>query len=327
MAVYTQLNQEDIRFLLSKYELGELQKFHGIEGGVENTNYFLDITTSQSTRRYVLTLFEYQPQHTLHFFVDYIDELKIAKLPVPNAIRDKSGKALQTVKHKPALIVPCLPGHHIEHTTSQHCQQVGELLGTIHKAGLSSKLRQSNHRGLDWLDAQQQRLNPLLSGNDACYMREQWLDISQAIGKLPELPKGLIHGDLFHDNILFKDNQLSGVIDFYQSCYDYLLYDLAVTVNDWCLADNLELDIKRTAVLTKAYASIRPFTKEEKQAWPLMLRLAAFRFWISRIITFVHPEKAVDLPHQASLSRNFLDPDKFKIMLKKRTLSPAEIPT
>ncbi|MGB1272530.1 MAG: homoserine kinase, partial [Endozoicomonas sp.] len=287
------------------------------------TNYFLDVVKEGIRTRYVLTLFEYLPAETLPFFIAYTDELKADGLPVPNPVRDIRGRALHTLKNKPALIVQCFRGKHPDPTalTKDHCTQVGTILARIHTVSEKSRLHQKNQRGLPWLDEQQKRLQPLLSQEDAKYMKAQWLDISQSLRPFTRLPEGLIHGDLFHDNVLLDQGKISAVIDFYQACHDWLIYDLAVTVNDWCLTDSLQLDPGRFNALVNAYSQVRPFTEEEKAAWPLILRLAAFRFWISRIITFVHPEKPTDDEHQESLVRAFLDPDEFRDMLKLRTES------
>ncbi|MBO9480418.1 MULTISPECIES: homoserine kinase [Gammaproteobacteria] len=328
MSVYTHLTQQDIEQLLIRYDLGNLTSFQGIESGVENTNYFLDIDNKGSHQRYVLTLFEYLPADTLPFFIQYTDELKAFGLPVPNPIRDMSGAALQSVKGKPALIVQCFAGQHpdAENLSLDQCQQIGAMLAKIHKAGQGSSLYQENQRGLAWLDAQQKRLIPLLGQDDAHFMAEQWQNISDALQAFDNLPTGLIHGDLFHNNVLFDQGRISAVIDFYQACNDWLIYDLAVTVNDWCLTDTLELDSQRLKALTESYAQVRPFTENEQKAWPIMLRLAAFRFWISRLITFVHPETQADNEQEENLLRHFLDPNKFRDMLRKRTkLALAEL--
>ena len=319
MAVYTPLGKQDICSLLSRYNLGKLASHTGVAGGVENTNYFLDIRTGQSVQRYVLTLFEYQEANTLPFFLDVTNVLQQNGLPVPAAIKDKQGEALQTIKGKPAVIVPCLPGQHPEQINTRHCQQIGTTLAKIHQTKLPAPLKQPNHRGIDWLSAQQQRLCSLIPEHDASYMAKQWRSITSELETFEPLPKGLIHGDLFTDNVLFGNEHLTGVIDFYQSCYDWLLYDIAVTVNDWCINESLELDHEKTSQLLKHYAAIRPFTPQEKHAWPLMLRLAAFRFWLSRIITFVHPEQAINSIQQEALNRSFLNPDKFKNMLEIRS--------
>ena len=325
MSVYTHLTHDEIKLLLNEYDIGDLLSFKGIEGGVENTNYFLDVSKDGVQQRYVLTLFEYLPEHALPFFIDYTDELKASKLPVPNPIRDKNGKALKSVKGKPTLIVQCFPGKHPDHENLSliQCQKIGEMLGRIHLVGMKSSLHQENQRGLPWLDAQKKRLASLISASDAQLMNEQWNDISNTLKSFNNLPTGLIHGDLFHDNVLFAEGHISAVIDFYQACSDWLIYDMAVTVNDWCLKDGIELDTQKLDAFISAYVQVRPLTEEEKSVWPVMLRLAAFRFWISRIITFVHPEIESDDAHQKNLIRQFLDPDEFKNMLVLRTNKPA----
>lgn len=321
MSVYTHLSAQDISGLIARYDIGELVSFKGIEGGVENTNYFIDLSRSGVQKRYVLTLFEYLPEKALPFFIGFTDELNEGGVPVPNPVRDLGGGAIHHVKGKPALIVPCFIGEHLPELNQEHCRQIGKTLARIHLIGQNSSLHQENQRGISWLNKQQQRLQSLLTTGDANYMTEQWQSISHGLEKAVNLPKGLIHGDLFHDNVLFIENQITGVIDFYNACHDWLLYDLAVTANDWCLNEDLTLNPVKCQSLTSAYASVRPFTEEEKQLWPLMLRLAAFRFWISRIITFIHPEGEVDQAHEQSLTGNFKDPDEFRDILFDRTNS------
>ena len=321
MSVYTHLSAQDISELLAQYDIGELASFKGIEGGIENTNYFIDVSRNGIQKCYVLTLFEYLPKQTLPFFIGFTDELNEGGVPVPNPVRDFKGGAIHHVKGKPALIVPCFKGEHLQKLNPDHCHQIGKTLARIHLIGQNSSLRQENQRGISWLNKQHQRLQPLLAAEDACYMAQQWQSINQGLEQAANLPKGLIHGDLFHDNVLFAEDQITGVIDFYNACHDWLLYDLAVTANDWCLNKDLTLDPVRCQVLTTAYSSVRPLTEEEKQFWPLMLRLAAFRFWISRIITFLHPEEEVDLAHEQSLTGNFKDPDEFRDILFNRTNS------
>ena len=324
MAVYTHLSTQDICELLAQYDIGELVSYEGIEGGVENTNYFLDISKNDIQKRYVLTLFEFLPEKTLPFFIAFTDELNTGGVSVPNPIRDINGGALHHLKGKPALIAPCFEGRHPTELTTELCRQVGKNLARIHLIGQQSSLYQENQRGVSWLSEQQQRLQPLLKPEDAKDMAEQWQSITQGLEQATNLPRGLIHGDLFHDNVLFENNHITGVIDFYNACHDWLLYDLAVTTNDWCLNTDLTLDPSRCEALFSAYAAVRPFTDEEKQLWPLMLRLAAFRFWVSRIITFLHPEEEVDQAHEQSLTGNFKDPNEYRDILFNRTNS--EIP-
>ncbi|OED41497.1 homoserine kinase [Endozoicomonas sp. (ex Bugula neritina AB1)] len=318
MSVYTHLHEQDINQLLEQYDIGELVSFTGIDGGVENTNYFIDVINEGINTRYVLTLFEYLPVQALPFFIHLTDELTVGGIPAPASIRDRTGQALHSLKGKPAIIAPCLPGQHIKHLSDTHCQQMGTMLAQIHNIGKSSKLQQENQRGVQWLAQQQQRLQPLLDKKDSELMDSQWQSIIKSLAKFNNLPEGLIHGDLFHDNVLFDDNRITGVIDFYNACHDWLIYDVAVTVNDWCLNKDLTLNPLLCRAFLDAYSLVRPFTPEEKQAWPVMLRLASFRFWVSRIITFIHPEEAVDRAHESSLKRNFKDPDEFRDILINR---------
>lgn len=321
MSVYTHLSAQDIRDLLAQYDIGELVSFKGIEGGVENTNYFVNVSREGIQKRYVLTLFEYLPEKTLPFFIGFTDELSSGGVSVPNPVRDRNNGALHHVKGRPALIVPCFEGEHLQTLAPDHCSQIGKTLARIHLIGQKSSLRQENQRGISWLNKQHQRLQPLLPPEDASFMTEQWQSITEELEQAANLPKGLIHGDLFHDNVLFAGDQITGVIDFYNACHDWMLYDLAVTANDWCLNTNLTLDPVRCQALISGYASIRSFTEEEKQLWPLMLRLAAFRFWVSRIITFIHPEEAVDQAHEQSLTGHYKDPNEFRDILFDRTNS------
>ena len=325
MSVYTHLTERDIASLLSHYNLGTLSHFSGIEGGVENTNYFIDVRKNTVETRYVLTLFEYLPAETLPFFIDVMTELAESEIPVPSPIRDKQGTSLHTLNNKPCLISPCFKGQHLTTLTEDACWQVGTQLARIHKAGLQSELRQDNQRGIHWLESQVQRLEPLVSPEDARLMQEQWKQITRELSESSNLPVGLIHGDLFHDNVLFEDGQVTGIIDFYNACQDILLYDLAVTVNDWCINPDYSLHLERLTAMTQAYHAVRPFSDDEKQAWPLMLRLAAFRFWISRLITFIHPEHDMDEERRKNQVLNFKDPHAFKSLLLLRSQDSAPL--
>ncbi|MET4692345.1 homoserine kinase [Endozoicomonas lisbonensis] len=324
MSVYTHLSASDIESLLSHYDLGALYDFTGIESGVENTNYFIDLKSGSTQQRYVLTLFEYLPEETLPFFINFTTELSEGGIRVPAPIRDRQGQALHTLKGKPCLISPCFSGRHLTTISAEHCSQVGTQLAKLHRIGQKSSLQQENQRGIPWLKLQVNRLSSLVPSEEAGQMLTLWQDITSELSTyerstFSQLPAGLIHGDLFHDNVLFDQGKITGIIDFYNACHDCLLYDLAVTVNDWCINPDLSLNDNRLTAITHAYSQVRSFTPQEREAWPLMLRLAAFRFWISRIITFVHPEQEVDKEHKENQVLNFKDPDEFKKMVFLRS--------
>ncbi len=322
MSVYTHLEQQDIEAFLAGYDQGQLVDFRGIEAGVENSNYFANtqVAGEPDVRQFVLTLFEYQPREQLPFFIDFMTLLAENGLPVPAPVRNRQGEALLTLKGKPCLLQPRMPGEHLEkhEISAPKCFTIGRYLASIHRIGQSASISQENLRGIHWIQAQVDRLTPLLSETERGFLSEQWQDISKELKQFSNLPEGLIHADLFFDNVLFDNSEVSGIIDFFQSCHDWLIYDVSVAVNDWCLNDDLTLDAEKTEAFLNGYQSVRLFTPEEKQAWPVIQRLSCLRFWLSRLVTFVHPEDHHDSYQNDEAVRNFLDPEKFRAMLALR---------
>ncbi|WP_163830838.1 homoserine kinase [Spartinivicinus ruber] len=314
MSVYTHLTFDEIVQLLTKYDIGTLKHFEGIAAGVENTNYFIDVVAANGQpTRYVLTLFEFLPVEIIPFFTAITDHLANHHLPVPLAIKDQQGKSLHRIKNKPCLIQRCLAGKQVELPSVSHCAAVGEMLGKMHKAGLQTNISQANQRGLDWVREQAHRLQSLVTTENAGLLKQQADYFTAFFQQHSHLPQGIIHGDLFHDNVLFTGNSISGVIDFYNACTDYLLYDLAVTANDWCRLPDQTLDIEKVKALVNGYNQIRPFSDSDKSAWPVMLQFAAYRFWVSRIITFEHPEE--HLPQNEDAVVKPKDPNEFKQLM------------
>ncbi len=330
MSVYTLLQEEDFKAFLALYDEGELVCWKGIEAGVENTNYFVSTRhPEKGEQHFVLTIFEYVPAEQLPFFIQFMALLAHSGLPVPTPIHGLDNKPLRQLKNKPCMLQTRLAGHHAETDTLSldQCHMIGESLARIHHIGQQADFTQSNFRGMGWIEQQINRLASLLPEDEAQLQKQQWQAISATLAGMPNLPRGLIHADLFVDNVLFHNGQISGIIDFFQSCEEWLLYDVAVTVNDWCLHhDSLELNPARTSALLNAYNAIRPFTDDERKAWPVMQRLACLRFWISRIVTYTHPEHEPDNgsdENSENVVRHFKDPAKFKKMLTLRTLTDA----
>ncbi|MCL6268474.1 homoserine kinase [Sansalvadorimonas sp. 2012CJ34-2] len=323
MSVYTQLSEQDFRSFLALYDEGNLVSWKGIEAGVENTNYFVHtLHPEKGEQNFVLTIFEYQPKELLPFFINFMEILADSGLPVPSPIHGLDDKPLRIFKNKPCLLQARLSGHHIDKPdlTAAHCAEIGKNLARAHAVGLKASFSQDNMRGIQWIDQQVTRMTDLLSEEDSLLQTQQWKEIKNGLAKYPDLPKGLIHADLFVDNVLFEDDKVTGMIDFFQSCRDCLLYDVAVTVNDWCLtSDSLELDPDKTKALLEAYNQVRPFTDEERRAWHLMHRLSCLRFWISRLVTFVYPEEGSEHLNDQGAIRKFKDPDEFRDMLELRT--------
>jgi homoserine kinase type II len=197
-----------------------------------------------------------------------------------------------------------------------HCARVGATLASIHLAGQSYGAVMENPRGPRWWAAVMPELLPFLGTEDAALLSEEVR--FQSRHRLPDLPRGPIHADLFRDNVLFEGDAVSGVIDFYFACTDALLYDVAITVNDWCIDEDGALDGARAEALLEAYRATRPFTASERGAWPIMLRAGALRFWVSRLYDF-HLPRAGELTHAK-------DPDHFRRILRRHAGEVREFP-
>lgn len=279
MSVFTPLSTDDVIGFMRQFELGDVTAVQGIRGGSENTNYFVDCGTG----RYVLTLIERGPVQDLPFFVDLLDCLQGAGLPVPYAFRNREGKAILSLKNKPALLQPRLGGEHPEQVNASQCAALGTLLATLHNA--SCGLRRSSDRGPSWVLSQSVQMLQQTWQQDSSWLQPCLQALQQWYDQAPALPQSVIHGDLFRDNAMFEGNRLSGIIDFYNAATGWTLFDLAVCVNDWCIdipTDTPVINAQRVDALLQAYNNARPLLQTEYNAWPFVLQLAALRFWLSR---------------------------------------------
>jgi homoserine kinase type II len=309
MSVYTNLSQGDIESFLTRYAVGELTAFAGIADGIENTNYFVTTTGGE----FVLTLFEAMDPADLPFCLDIMAHLAERGLPTPHPIPQRgttaSGNAfLGTLKGRPAAMVRRLAGKSIRQSTPAHCQEIGATLGRMHQAGADFPGERQNPRGRAWRAATAERIRPLLAEADRAFLDGELAAL--AVCPCASLPRGVIHADLFRDNVLFTDRTLTGLIDFYYACRGVLLYDVAVTVNDWCCQPSGEIDPARASPLLAAYTEERPPTAAEHAAWPGALRAAALRFWLSRLDAHRAP-RAGELTH-------LKDPTEFERIVKDR---------
>jgi len=310
MSVFTTVTPEQLSAWLKNYSLGTLNGLQGIAAGIENTNYFVDTTHG----RYVLTLFEKLGADELPFYINLMAHLASHGIPCPDPIANLQNHFLGELNGKPACIVTRLEGTDLEKASSNHCAEVGALLADMHLAGQTYPAKMENPRGTRWWNATAPQLLPLLSPVDAQLLREELR--FQSLHRNQDLPRGVIHADLFRDNVLFRENALSGVIDFYFACNDVLLYDLAIAANDWCVTASYELDPERAHALLSTYHAERPFTESERAAWPVMLRAAALRFWVSRLYDF-HLPRLGELTHAK-------DPDHFRNILKRHASSKPD---
>ncbi|MFA5371889.1 MAG: homoserine kinase [Sideroxydans sp.] len=311
MAVFTRVTDDDIKAWLSSYSLGALQALQGIPAGIENTNYF--VTTGNG--RFVLTLFEKLTPEELPFYLNLMAHLARHGIPCPAPVANSENQFLGELNGKPACIVSRLNGKSITQPTIANCAAVGAILGQLHLAGQSFGEGMNNPRGHAWRSSTAQQVMPFLSAESAELLR---IEIAQHDAHdLGTLPQGVIHADLFRDNVLMDGERVGGLIDFYFACNDALLYDVAITVNDWCMSVTGALDATRTRALLRAYHTMRPFTAMEAVAWPLLLRLAALRFWLSRLYD-------LHLPRDGEMVHTH-DPAQFERILRHHIATPKPV--
>jgi homoserine kinase type II len=280
MSVFTPLARPELETFLAPYGLGRLRDFQGIAAGSENTNYFISLEKGE----FVLTLVERGPVQEMPFFIELLDVLHDADLPVPYALRTTEGQALRELAGKPALLQPRLPGKHIKEPNTQHCVEIGGLLGKLHLATRSHVLERKTDRGLDWMLSEGNEFLSHLGDRERALLDKALKEIAQLKPQILALPRANLHGDLFRDNALFEGTHLTGLIDFYNACSGPMLYDLAIALNDWCSREDGHLDPVLARAMLGAYATLRPFTAAEAQLWPTMLRVGCVRFWLSRLI-------------------------------------------
>ena len=305
MSVFTPLERHELEVFLAPYGLGRLRDFQGIAAGSENSNFFVSLEQGE----YVLTLVERGPVADLPFFIELLDVLHDAGLPVPYALRTQDGEALRRLAEKPALLQPRLSGKHVREANAHHCQEVGSLLARIHLATREQPVERRSDRGLDWMLAEGPSQALKLDEQALPLLRDALAEIAELKPRILALPRANLHADLFRDNVLFDGNHLAGVIDFYNACCGPMLYDVAITLNDWCSTASGSLDLSRARALLAAYASLRPFHPAEAERWPCMLRIACLRFWLSRLIAARQP---------TALGVQVKDPDEFRQRLLQR---------
>ena len=301
---------------MSQLGLGELTELRGIEGGIENTNYFA--TTDLGD--YVLTLFERLNHSQLPFYLYLMKHLAEKGIPVPNPAANQDGDILHTLCDKPAAVVNRLLGKSQLSPQAIHCTAVGAMLAQMHLAGEDYNRSQPNLRGLAWWNDTVPVVLPYLEEDQARLLQSELAfqnHIAQGAA-YQALPKGPVHADLFRDNVMFEGEKLTGFFDFYFAGNDTWLFDLSVCMNDWCIDLNSgEHAPERALAMLNAYQEVRPLRSAERQLLPAMLRAGALRFWISRLWDF-------HLPREASMLKPH-DPTHFERVLRARLTSPFKL--
>ncbi|MGA7750170.1 MAG: homoserine kinase [Gallionella sp.] len=311
MAVFTSVSEAELTAWLGDYSLGQLLELQGISSGIENTNYFVTTTNG----RFVLTLFEILCADDLPFYLNLMAHLARHGIPCPNPVANRYNQFLGTLNGKPACIVSRLSGKSTTSPSNAQCAALGAMLGQMHIAGQSFSQIMPNPRGASWRATTAPLVRPFLDAQQATLLENEVA--LQAQQHRASLPQGVIHADLFRDNVLLEENRIGGLIDFYFACSDALLYDVAITVNDWCVHVDGAPDAEKTRVFLRAYHAVRPLQDSERGAWPLMLRAAALRFWLSRLFDKYLPRDG-ELIHAH-------DPRHFERILKNHIASELAV--
>lgn len=292
MAVYTDISEDELQDFLAHYDLGRLLSYKGIAEGVENSNFSLHLDTGPA----FLTLFEKRVDASdLPFFVGLMSHLAGRGINCPQPVARRDGEVIGELAGRPAIIVTFLEGMWPRRPTASHCRQVGEALAKLHLAGEDFPLTRRNaltvgdwrplfERASDRADTVEPGLKAEIEG-DLAVLERDWP---------AGLPLGVIHADLFPDNVFFLGDELSGLIDFYFACTDILAYDVAICINAWCFERDFSFNLTKGIALLEGYQSVRPLSADEQSALPLLARGAALRFLLTRLYDWLNtPEGAV----------------------------------
>lgn len=286
MAVYTHVTAEDIAAFMAGYDAGDVVSFKGIAEGVENSNYLLK-TTKET---YILTLYEKRVNpDDLPFFLGLMDHLAHKGINCATPIRDRTGEILKELCGRPAALISFLDGLSIDGPVGDHCYQLGGAQAEMHLAAADFKLARKNDLSLQgWKDLAKQceeRADDCIAGlgqilhDEIDYLEQNWSE---------NLPNGIIHGDLFPDNVFFLGDKLSGVIDFYFACSDMMAFDVAVSLNAWCFQADGSFNAAYAKELIRGYHEVRPLSAEEVRALPMLCRGAALRFLLTRLYDWLN---------------------------------------
>ena len=284
MSVYPSVSDAQMRDFLLQYDLGDFVSLQGIAQGITNSNYFL----TTSTGRYVLTVFEVLKSEELPFFLELNQHLSQNGVACAAPIARKDGGLHSMLAGKPACLVTCLNGSDTGWPTEAQCFHTGAMLAKMHLAGQDFPLKMKNPRYDGWWHDACTQLLPVLDSEDAKLLQSEITALDKNLGE--HLPSGIIHADLFKDNVLLNGDEVSGFIDFYYACNGNFMYDLAIAVNDWARTADNKLDPVLYDAFLHGYESVRPLSDEEGAYFPTAQRAGCIRFWVSRLLDFHFPQ-------------------------------------
>ncbi len=282
MSVYTHINQQQLEQFLTEYSLGSMVGFSGIQAGIQNTNYAVNTTQG----KFILTVFESLTIQELSGFFDFLAHLDKHKFPAPKPQVNKEGQFFISIKGKPAAFFNCLDGRSIDIPSINQCGEIGGYLAKLHCCSENYCLPVLNSKDLVACQSTFDKIRSYLNNKEIVLLEDEIK--FQTTYSLPDLPWGIIHADLFRDNVLFEKGHVSGILDFYNACEDYYLFDIAVACNDWCIENNT-INWQKINSLRTGYEKIRKLSEDENIHFLVFLRRAALRFWLSRLDHSINP--------------------------------------
>ena len=318
MAVITELHRSDIDLILKEYDLGSLVNFRETSDGIENSNFIVSVTQNGSPsehKEYVLTVLEDQSRNNRSLVLATLKRCFVRGLPVPEIVRTSQGAEIANWQDREILLSHRILGNHVVLPTQKHCAAIGRFLARAHLILQSIDDDTPYARDLNWLKNVSETCQDRLQTEERRVLRRAMSLLGSLLERndVQGLPQGIIHGDLFRDNVLFNQHGLCGVLDFHHAGYGYWLFDLAVAINDWCW-ENGQLDGKKTFAVLREYSNIRKLKAMEHWCFPFFLLYAAVGFWLSRLVISTRDDLPDDYPRK--------DPQELKNKVLQHLLHP-----
>ena len=293
MAVYTKLEHQEVRQFLEQYDINDFKDYKGITEGVENTNYLI----KTSEQDYILTIYEKRvDENDLPFFIKLLSYLSENKFPCPKPIANKNNEKINRIKNKNAALVTFLNGQSKNKITSEECFEIGKITAQLHEITKKFDINRKNNLSIEnWDSIFEKTIKQKIDLEESIIKKtKNYLNFLK--DKWPKnLPQGIIHADLFPDNIFFTNNKVSGIIDFYFACNDFFAYEIAICINSLCFDNNSTFNMTKAKNLIDGYTSIRTLSEDEKKYLPILSMGAAMRFFLTRLYDFYHTDNKADV--------------------------------